>query len=78
MKILIESTSKLVTLTTPDGSVPARIWEGMTDTGIAVHAFVTRIAVNRTDDASQFEAELLETRSPSPLVDESYPSSLVL
>jgi hypothetical protein len=78
MKITLENTSKVVTLNTPDGSVPARIWEGQTEDGIAVHAFITRIAVNKTDDATAFERDLLATREPSPMVDDAYPSSLVL
>jgi hypothetical protein len=60
MKITIESTTKIVEV----NGVPARVWEGKTDTGIELHCFVTRIAVNKTDDASQFEKELLECRPP--------------
>ena len=74
MKITIESTTKIVQL----GSVPARIWEGTTDSGIAVHCFVTRIAVAKTDDASQFERELLEQRAPSQAVERAYDLRVVL
>lgn len=62
MKIRIESTSKIVEL----NGVPARIWEGHTERGVPVHCYVTRIAVARNQDASQFEAELQEHRIPSP------------
>lgn len=74
MKITIESTEKIVELS----GVPARIWEGHTENGIAVHCFVTRIAVVKTeDDASQFEAELKACRVPSADV-EAYPLRMVL
>ena len=62
MKVTLESTTKIVEL----NGVPARIWEGQTDSGIAVHAYVTLIAVHKDDDASQFERELQECRAPSP------------
>lgn len=75
MKITIESTEKIVTLVMPkDGvktEIPARIWEGHTDSGIPVHCFVTRIAptVEDTEENKkkfvQFERELMEQRKPS-------------
>jgi hypothetical protein len=61
MKITIESTSKMVTL----NGVPARIWEGRTESGILVHCYVTRIAVARDADNSEFERELKEHAPPS-------------
>jgi len=61
MKINLESTTKIVTL----NGVPARIWEGKTESGIPVHAYVTRIAVARDQDCSEFERELQEHRAPS-------------
>lgn len=74
MTITITSTDKLVAL---DG-VPARIWEGTTESGIPVHCFVTRIAVARDADASQFERELVELRPVSAVVDDAYPARLTL
>jgi hypothetical protein len=73
VKIQLESTSKIVAL----NGVPARIWEGHTETGIPVHCFVTRIAVEKTQDTSQFEAELQEHRAPSADV-QVYPLRMVL
>lgn len=61
MKLTIESTSKVVEL----NGVPARIWEGVSEGGVKVICFVTRIAVDRADDTRQFEAELAEQRPPS-------------
>jgi hypothetical protein len=65
MKITIENTTKLVEL----NGVPARIWEGHTDTGIPVHCFITRIAVKEGLDCTQFERELAEQRKPSFEID---------
>ncbi len=65
MKIMIESTQKIVELVTPDGTVPARIWEGQTDTGIRVHAYVTRVAVAQGENQEQFQRDLQEQRAPS-------------
>lgn len=73
MKVTIESTSKIVSV---DG-VPARLWEGSTDSGIPVHCYVTRIAVEKTEDMTQFLRELEEQRAPSPDV-EAIPARLVL
>ncbi|MFA9478536.1 hypothetical protein ACERK3_09530 [Phycisphaerales bacterium AB-hyl4] len=61
MKVQLESTEKIVNI----NGVPARIWEGHTESGIAVHAYVTRIAVHKDADASEFERELQEHRPPS-------------
>ena len=64
MKVTIESTTKIVRL----NGVEARIWEGQTDGGIRVHAYVTRVAVAAEEAPSvfrQFEAELRECRPPS-------------
>jgi hypothetical protein len=69
MKVTLESTTKLVELQTPTGIVPARIWEGHTDSGIPVHAYITRLGAPAAGaDLSQFERELEETRSPSAAV----------
>lgn len=73
MKITIESTTRLVEL---DG-VPARVWEGHTESGIPVIAFVTRLAVRDDHDTSQFDRELQECRAPSADV-RMFPTRLVL
>ncbi len=74
MKVSLESTTKIVEL----NGVPARVWEGETDSGIKVHAFVTRIAVSTKDDAGQFERELMECLQPRNPDVQAYPSRLVL
>ena len=65
MKVTLESTTKIVQLVVNGATVPARIWEGTTETGIRCHAFITRIAVHEDDDPSQFETELKQQRPPS-------------
>jgi hypothetical protein len=64
MKITIESTTKKVLV---DG-VEARIWEGLTDSGVPIHCYVTRIAVHMNTpiaEIARFERELQEHRAPS-------------
>lgn len=68
MKITLESTTKIVYLRDEGQAghpVPARIWEGTTESGIPVHAYITRIAVHEGQDQSQFVRELEEHRTPS-------------
>lgn len=74
MKIQIESTEKIVTL----NGVPARIWEGRTDSGIKVHCFITRIAIDKDEtNQEQFQKELQEHRPPSVEV-EDFPLRMIL
>lgn len=63
MKITIENTDKIVDL----NGVPARIWEGETESGVPVTCFVTRIIPRTHDEAvnAQFAAELREEKTPS-------------
>ena len=62
MKITIENTKKIVHL----NGVPARVWEGETDSGIKVHCFITRIAVSdKEQNLEQFEKELNQQKVPS-------------
>lgn len=65
MKITIESTTKIVDV---GGGLQARVWEGHTEGGTAVHLFVTRVAVSKDEPADvleRFERELTEQRTPS-------------
>ncbi len=77
MKLIIESTTKIVTLVVDGHEIPARVWEGVTDSGIAVHCFITRVAVHKDEDCTQFERELVEQRAPSFTV-ESIPLRFIL
>ena len=73
MKITIENTSKIVNL---DG-VPARIWEGRTESGIAVICYITRIAAPIGENQSEFQHELQQVRNPSPAA-EAIPLRLII
>lgn len=74
MKITIESTTKITKL----NGVSARIWEGKTKTGIKVHCFITRIAIDKNETrATEFESELQEQKAPSKEV-EIYPLNMIL
>jgi hypothetical protein len=66
MKITIENTSEVITLATEGKSrgIPARVWQGVTESGIKVQCLITRIAVPIGEDQSQFEAELAEKPVP--------------
>lgn len=75
MKITIESTDKITSLEIREGqhgiSMPARIWEGFTESSIPVHCFITRIAPTVEDKPEnaqkfvEFERELKEQRKPT-------------
>lgn len=66
MRVQLESTTKIVTLIVDGKEIPARVWEGATEGGVRCHAYITRIAVAHADDASEFERDLQEHRTPTP------------
>lgn len=75
MKITIEPTSMVVLLVVDGADVPARVWQGATDTGIPVQCFITRIAPEvsvhdpRCDElTAEFDRELKRTADPRPTV----------
>lgn len=73
MRVTVESATKIVQL----NGIPARIWQGTTESGIPVHCYITRIAVDRNEDCSQFERELREQSAPRSEL-EAIPMRLVL
>jgi hypothetical protein len=74
MKLIIENTSKVVEL----NGVPARIWEGETESGIKVHCFIPRVAIDKDETRTeQFDKELQKTRTPSTEI-QAYPLRLIL
>lgn len=77
MKITIESTTKIITVIEGGAEIPARIWEGTTESGIPVHCYVVRIAAPKGADLHEFERELSERRAPSADV-EAIPLRLIL
>lgn len=64
MKILVESTTKVVEL----NGVRMRVWEGNTENGIPVHVYIARVAVDARYDCQEFDADLSPTRTPSAVV----------
>lgn len=74
MKITIENTTKITHL----NGVPARIWEGTTESGINVHCYITRIAIDKDELRSlEFETELQEQKVPSAEI-EAIPLRMII
>ena len=76
MKVMLENTSKIVRLVIGGKEVPARVWQGQTESGIPVQAFITRIAPEipksdpRIDElTSEFERDLIRVADPRPSVE---------
>jgi hypothetical protein len=73
MKITLENTDQIIQF----NGVPARVWVGKTESGIEVEAFITRIAVHKDQDHTQFQKELSE--QPVPRTDsEAWPYRMLL
>lgn len=68
MIVTLHNTDKIVELVVDGKVVPARIWEGTTASGIACHAYITRIAVANNLDSSEFERELRECQPATPAI----------
>lgn len=82
MKITIESTDKLVHFQVGNAQVPARIWEGHTDSGTPVHCYITRICPSipqplPPEVEAQFVRELTEQKAPTEAV-RSIPLRMIL
>jgi hypothetical protein len=74
VKITLTNTTKTVQI----NGVPARLWEGTTEGGSKVLAFVTRLAVPNGEDASEFERELVETPPMEPDLGRDFDARMVL
>ena len=67
MRITLDSTKVVTDIQINGVDVPARLWEGHTEDGVPVHAYITRVSP-QTDDpeaTAQFSRELRETARPS-------------
>ena len=64
MKMTITATGQVTDI----NGVAVRVWEGVTEGGVACKVFVHRVAVHREQDSSQFERELLEQAPPAAYV----------
>jgi hypothetical protein len=84
VKIHLTSTSRIVEVVDASGGVvPGRVWEGTTESGIAVFAVITRIAADRGVDGSinlgELDAELsAQAAPPSPASFDAIPHRLIL
>ncbi len=74
MKVLLESTTKTVTL----NGVPARIWEGETLSGVKVHCYITRIAIAEDEPNKQEFEQELEIHAPPSVEIEAIPLRLLI
>ncbi len=72
MKITIESTTRIINV---DGT-EARLWEGTSEGGVQIECLITRIAVHKDQDLTQFEAELREQRRPR-FTESAFPSGSI-
>lgn len=80
MRIIVESTGTLVSFDVEGVSIPARIWQGETDSGIPVQVYVTRLAPEIPPDdprQEQFQRELQEQAAPRDTV-RAIPLRLIL
>lgn len=65
MRLILDSTAAIHDV----NGVPARMWEGTTESGVRVYALITRVAVRAdapTEELVRFERELRETPAPRP------------
>ena len=65
MKATIESTTRMVQV----NGVPARIWEGRTESGIEIILYVALVAHAADAPPTEFEKELRIMKDPSPKAD---------
>lgn len=73
VELHLRPTDKLVmlALAATGVEIQARIWQGKTATGIPVHAFISRVAVEKGRPAheyTEFQEALKETEAPRPEV----------
>lgn len=74
MKLTIESTTKIVEL----NGIPCRVWEGETESGIKVHCFISRVAIDKDEPrADEFQKELTECKPPTEEI-QAIPGRLIL
>lgn len=73
MRAKVESTNQIITI---NGGIQARVWKGKTEGGVEFEMLVTRVAVSKNQDTSQFERELEE--QPAPHVSECFPLRMII
>lgn len=66
MKATINSTNAIVDMTDPHGRrYICRVWEGVTEAGVAFTAYIGRVQVLSADDNSEFVRDLAYNDPPS-------------
>jgi hypothetical protein len=60
VKLVIEKTETLMPI---NGSL-ARVWKGQTESGVQVVCFISRIAIEKNKDLTEFEKELRPCEPP--------------
>jgi hypothetical protein len=66
MKATITSTDQIVEMKDPKGrTFQGRVWEGLSEGGVAFTAYIPVVQVHRNADNSVFERELREHDAPS-------------
>jgi hypothetical protein len=61
----VQITIRATSVFTEIGGVRVRVWEGVTEGGVACHVFVRLLAVREDTDRAQFDAELESVPEPS-------------
>ncbi|AXK79975.1 hypothetical protein DW352_05245 [Pseudolabrys taiwanensis] len=67
MKATIQSTDRVVSISDPTcacATLQARVWEGVTESGVPFVAYITIVQVHRKEDNTEFERELQEHKAP--------------
>jgi len=66
MKATIESTTECVDMINLAGATyRARVWEGITEGGVAFTAYIVTVQVRKDADNAEFERDLQEHKPPS-------------
>ena len=80
MKITIESTDRIceVRTGTHTSPIPARVWQGTTESGIPVVCLVARVAVPENQPQEQFQQELQQHAAPSRDALEAFPLKMLI
>lgn len=81
MKARITSTDRIVKIKPAMNgfrSVKARVWEGVTEGGVAFTAYITLVHVLKDDDNSEFERELKEHKEPDAATRRAIDARMVL
>lgn len=74
MKATLESTDRIITV---GAGLPARIWEGTTESGTPFLAFITHLEPIKDSDKPKFIAEMSDMKKAGEAA-ANYPAKLLL